>query len=241
MDYFYSQQFKRNIIQFMEIFRGIIVKTGKTSDGTIKDIIVPIRYGSMDRVAESISANNTQNLPTRLPIMSAYLSTISMASDRYKGIDTVKTMPYTPRGGVFPDDTKTINQVMPMPFKLSLDLHIYSSNMEQQLQILEQILLLFNPSIQIQTSNSLYDGGRITNVELVGINNDENYPIGTDRRMVMHTLNFDMILYLTAPAKLRDNLIKQINMRIADLDVSNADIVSTDLDDIILSINDVIG
>jgi hypothetical protein len=241
MDYFYSQQFKRNIVQFMEIFRGVIVKTGKTSDGTIKDIIVPIRYGSMDRVAESISANNTQNLPTRLPIMSAYLSTISMASDRYKGIDTVKTMPYTPRGGLFPDDTKTINQVMPMPFKLSLDLHIYSSNMEQQLQILEQILLLFNPSIQIQTSNALYDGGRITNVELVGINNDENYPIGTDRRMVMHTLNFDMILYLTAPAKLRDNLIKQINIRISELDVTNADIVSTDLDDIILSINDVIG
>lgn len=113
--------------------------------------------------------------------------------------------------------------------------------MEQQLQILEQILLLFNPSIQIQTSNALYDGGRITNVELVGINNDENYPIGTDRRMVMHTLNFDMILYLTAPAKLRDNLIKQINIRIAELDVTNADIVSTDLDDIILSINDVIG
>jgi hypothetical protein len=150
-------------------------------------------------------------------------------------------MPYTPRGGLFPDDTKTINQVMPMPFKLSLDLHIYSSNMEQQLQILEQILLLFNPSIQIQTSNALYDGGRITNVELVGINNDENYPIGTDRRMVMHTLNFDMILYLTAPAKLRDNLIKQINIRISELDVTNADIVSTDLDDIILSINDVIG
>jgi len=225
----------------MEIFRGVIVKTGKTSDGTIKDIIVPIRYGSMDRVAESISANNTQNLPTRLPIMSAYLSTISMASDRYKGIDTVKTMPYTPRGGLFPDDTKTINQVMPMPFKLSLDLHIYSSNMEQQLQILEQILLLFNPSIQIQTSNSLYDGGRITNVELVGINNDENYPIGTNSRMVMHTLNFDMILYLTAPAKLRDNLIKQINIRIAELDITNAGIISTDLDDIILSINDVIG
>jgi len=241
MDYFYSQQFKRNIVQFMEIFRGVIVKTGKTSDGTIKDIIVPIRYGSMDRVAESISANNTQNLPTRLPIMSAYLSTISMASDRYKGIDTVKTMPYTPRGGLFPDDTKTINQVMPMPFKLSLDLHIYSSNMEQQLQILEQILLLFNPSIQIQTSNSLYDGGRITNVELVGINNDENYPIGTNSRMVMHTLNFDMILYLTAPAKLRDNLIKQINIRIAELDITNAGIISTDLDDIILSINDVIG
>jgi hypothetical protein len=225
----------------MEIFRGIIVKTGKSSDGTIKDIIVPIRYGSMDRVAESIAANNTQNLPTRLPIMAAYLSTISMAPDRYKGIDSVKTMPYTPRGGVFPDDTKTINQVMPMPFKLSLDLHIYSSNMEQQLQILEQILLLFNPSIQIQTSNALYDGGRITNVELVGINNDENYPIGTDRRTVMHTLNFDMIIYLTAPAELRDNLVKQINIRISQLDITNTDILETDLDNITISINDVIG
>lgn len=237
MDYFYGQQVKKNIVQFMEIFRGIIVKTGKTADGNVKDIIVPIRYGSMDRVVESIAANNTQNLPTRLPIMAAYLSTISMAPERYKGIDTVKTMPYTPRGGIFPDDTKTINQVMPMPFKLSLDLHIYSSNMEQQLQILEQIFLLFNPSIQIQTSTALFDGGRITNVELVGINNDENYPIGTDRRMVMHTLNFDMILYLSAPAELRDNLIKKINFRISQLTETNVDM---ELDNFSISIDDII-
>ena len=214
MNYFYHQQFKKHIVQFMEIFRGLEVKTGKSADGTEKVIDVPIVYGSMDRVAASIAGNNTQNAPLRLPTMAAYMSNISMATDRYKGIDTLKSASYTPTGGIFPNDTKSVEQLMPVPYRISMELHIYSSNLDTQWQILEQILVLFNPQLQIQTSDALFDGGKITSVELTSISNAESYPMGNDRRTVMHTLAFDMIMYLSVPAKVKEDRIKDIKLKI---------------------------
>lgn len=228
MSYFYHQQFKKHIVQFMEIFRGTEVKTGVSKDGTVKTIEVPIVYGSMDRVTASIAGNNTQNLPLRLPVMSAYMTNISMAADRYKGTDTTKSSLYTPPGGVYPDDSRFVYQIMPTPYRISMDLHVYSSNMDTQMQILEQTLILFNPQLQIQTSDALFDGGKITTVELTGISNAENFPTGSnDRRTIMHTLSFDMIVYLSAPAQLKDNRIESIKLRItsvagsADLNIDN--------------------
>jgi hypothetical protein len=226
----------------MEIFRGFIVKSGISKDGTIKDIEIPIIYGSIDRVAASISANNTQNLPIRLPTLSAYLTSISLASERYKGIDTSTSKPYLPRGGVFPDDMKMVETLSPIPYKLSLDLHIFSSNYNQMLQILEQFLVLFNPSIQIQTSDNLYDNARITTVTLTGINNEENYPMNTDKRTITYTLNFEMIVYLTVPSNIKNDFIRNINIRISKLNDTSVESsnIDVDWDNINISINDVI-
>ena len=212
----------------MEIFRGFIVKSGVSKDGTIKDIDIPIMYGSIDRVAASISANNTQNLPIRLPTMSAYLSNITLATDKFKGIDTTTSTPYLPKGGVFPNDMKMVETLSPIPYKLSLDLHIFSSNYNQMLQILEQLLVLFNPSIQIQTSDNLYDKARVTTVTLTGINNEENYPMNSDRRTITYTLNFEMIVYLTVPSNVKDNFIRNINIRISQLNDQSVDYTEID-------------
>lgn len=217
MEYFYFKQFKRSILQFMEIFRGTQVKTGTTSDGTIKTIDVPIIYGSLDKVTASILAQNTNNLPIRVPIMSAYMNGISQAMEQYVGIDTLNELPYTPRGGRFPEDVKTFTQLRPIPYKLNFDLHILTSNNEQMFQILEQTLCLFNPSIQIQVSDALYDGGKITIVTLNGITNNENFPMSTDRRSTSYSLSFETTCYLTIPAKLRNDRIHDISIRIANM------------------------
>lgn len=214
MNYFYFGQFKKHILQFCEVFRGIEVQTGISSNNEIKTIEVPIVYGAMDKVVAAILANNTQNLPLRLPTMAAYLNNINMASELFVGTDTTKDVAYTPRGGVFPDDVKTFSQIRPIPYKLNLDLHICTSNMEQMLQILEQILILFNPSLQIQTSDKLYDGGRIKDITLVGITNNENFPLGTDKRTITYSLNFETTVYLTAPVQLRNDRIQQIRLRL---------------------------
>lgn len=224
MSYFYQRQFKKHILQFMEIFRGLEIKTGKTRDGSIKTIEVPISYGSMDRVAAAITTGNTQNLPLRLPTMTAYMTSLDLASDRFKGIDTEKSMPYTPKGGVFPDDTKSISQIMPIPFKMGLDLHVYSNNFDTQMQILEQILVLFNPSLQIQISDALFDGSKITHVELKGISTEENFPIGTERRIITNTLAFETIVYLTAPSMIKNDRIKDIKIRISKLNDAATDV-----------------
>jgi hypothetical protein len=236
MNYFYNKQFKKHIVRFMEVFRGTEVRSGLDKNGNIQSIEVPIIYGSMDRVAASLASNNTQNLPIRLPMMSAYLSNISMANDLYKGIDTIKASSYTPKGGVFPDDTRTIYQIMPTPFKLSMDLYIYSNNLDTLLQILEQTLILFNPKLQIQVSDALYDGGKSTTIELTSISNGENFPIGTDRRTILYTLNFEMIVYLTVPAEIKNDRIRDINIRISG--ISDQDSIPYELTELDINIKD---
>lgn len=226
--YFYNHQFHKHIIQFMEIFRDIQVKTGIGKDGTAKFIDVPVAYGSHDRVTASILANNTQNAPVRLPTMAAYLQNVSIASDRFKGIDTERKSSHLPRGGLFPDDVTMVVQLMPVPYRLTMQLAIYSSNIDTHLQILEQILILFNPSIQIQTSDASYDMGKITTVELKDIAMEENYPVGVDRRIITSTLSFEMVMYLSAPSQVRDDAIKSIMLRVGA--VSNmTDLTSYDV------------
>lgn len=214
MAYFCQQQIKKHVVQFMEIFRGTEVKTGINKSGEIETIEVPIMYGSMDRSVAAIMSNNTQNVPLRLPVMSATMSGMALASDRFKGIDTEKITAYTPLGGVFPHDTVTVSQITAIPFIMSMELHIFSNNTDTRWQILEQILVLFNPSIQIQTSDSKFDGSKITKVDLTGITSGENTPLGADRRLIVDTLTFDLIVYLVAPSQIRDDRIKDIKLRV---------------------------
>lgn len=214
MAYFYQQQIKKHVVQFMEIFRGTEVMTGINGSGEIETIQVPIMYGSMDRSAAAILSKNTQNVPLRLPVMSANVTGIALSPERFKGVDTEKVMAYTPLGGVFPQDTVTVSQITAIPFTMSMELHIFSNNTDTRWQILEQILVLFNPSIQIQTSDSKFDGSKITKVDLTGITSGETVPQGADRRLIVDTLTFDVIIYLVAPSKIRDDRIKDIKLRV---------------------------
>lgn len=233
MAYFYSKQIQKHLVQFMEVFRGLDVYTGINGSGGVEAINVPVMYGSQDKVTASIVAGNTQNRMTRLPVMSAYMSDISMAPERYKGVDVEKKANYLPRGGSFPEDVTTITQLMSTPYHLGMQLCIYTSNLDTQLQLLEQILVLFNPSIQIQTSDSEFDQAKITTVTLTGIGLEENYPVGTERRVIITTLTFDMILYLQVPSLVRDEVIRKISMRMNTIgvaaDISNADTIFNDL------------
>ena len=44
----------------------------------------------------------------------------------------------------------TVETVMPSPFRLEVTADIWTSNTDQKLQLLEQILYLFNPDFEIQ-------------------------------------------------------------------------------------------
>jgi hypothetical protein len=217
--YYYNAQLQRYILQFMAIFQGMIVKTGKQGDNCVQDSLeVPVQYGSKDRVTSAIINGNTQNKPIRLPMMSAYLRNVTLAPDRRKGIGTERTTPFVPLGGLVPDDIKVVQQMMPVPYNTQCDLIIYTSNIDTHFQILEQIFILFDPLIQIQTSDATFDWTKLTTVELTGINFEEQFPAGQNRRMIITTLQFKLPIYIAAPADTRHNIIKDIYLRIGKVD-----------------------
>jgi hypothetical protein len=215
--YYYNEQFKKTITQFSSIFSGLQVLTGKTEDGSIQAINVPVRYGSIDRVVAGIKNGFTQNKLMVLPTMSTYLLEIDLAPERRKGVGITERKTMLPAGGVYPTDLRVMERYMPIPYNLTFELAIYASNTDQMFQILEQILIVFDPTLQIQTNDSPYDWSRQTNVELLSISSEENYPIGAEKRMIVWTLNFKMETWISPPINIKDDLVKKIIIRFGDL------------------------
>ena len=213
-NYWYDGQLRKYLAQFISIFYGLQVQTGVQACGTPTMVTVPTLIGSKDRVAQAILAGNTQNRTFSLPIMSANIIGMTIDHERRKAPDQTFGHRVMPAGGVFPDDLTSIIRVAPVAYSLQIELSIYASNTMQMHQILEQILTLFNPELQIPVSNGPLDWARLTNVFLTDITDEGNYPSGTDRRNVNWTLQFNMPIWLGLPVGVKDNIIRQIHIRL---------------------------
>jgi hypothetical protein len=215
-NYYYNSQLKKFIIGFANVFSGLQVATGTTDCG-VEMIDVPIRYGSQDRVVASLGASNTQNKQHTLPIMSCFMTNLDLNPERFKGVNQVDKRTYLEQGGVFPTDVKSVSRLMPIPYDMQMELSIYASNSDQMYQILEQILMLFDYSMQIQFNDAPFDWTKITKLELVGISNEENYPATTERRNIIWTLEFTLPIWLSPPYEVRQNIIESIRIRLGDM------------------------
>lgn len=231
-NYHYSAQLRSYIIQFAAIFAGIQVEIGKRKDTEAKLIHVPIKNASMDRVVGHIKSENTQNKPIRLPIMSFQLVNVDQSPELRKGIGTTRRSSYMPTGGVFPDDITVVEQRQPVPYRAIFELSIWASNQDQHYQIIEQILTLFDPILQIQITDDIFDWTKLTTVEMLDIRFDENVPQGTERRLIQSRIGFSLPIYLSIPTKIHDNYVKDIYLRIGAIgtDIQSSFDVITDLD-----------
>lgn len=216
--YFFQSQLRQYLLQFVSIFYGLQVETGKGECGETQMITVPVVVGNKDRVVAALMAGNTQNRMFSLPTMSAYLQNLTLAPERRRAPGMLDQRVTMKTGGIFPDDLTVVKRVMPVPYNATMELTIYASNTQQMHQILEQLLVLFNPDIQIQKSDGEFDWTRITKVELTDIANEENYPASTERRMVVWTLTFEVPIYLSIPIGVKDDLVRKIIIQIGSLD-----------------------
>lgn len=213
--YYYNHQLRSYILQFMAIFTGLQVMTGKTDTRDEQLISVPIHYGDPDRVVAAIMADNTQNKPIRLPTMSAYVRSIELDQQHWHGLGVERRETFTPVGGLVPDDVRVIKQRMPLQCVLGMDLYIYASNSDQYFQMIEQILPLFNPSLTIQTSDGPFDMTRLTKVELTGgVQSDSPFPTGQSRRIIQRSMQFTMPIWIDTPAEVRKEFIEKIYIRV---------------------------
>lgn len=228
--YFYNQQLKQYILQFMSIFTGLQVMVGSSVGKNERLIDVPIHYGHKDKVVAAIFADNTQNIPIRLPTMSAYLKDMQISEKRMKGTGTERRTSYVPIGGLIPNDIKVVHQRMPIPYDITMELAIYTSNTDQMFQILEQVLPLFDPQLIIQTSDAPFDWSKITCVKMASMSMESNYPIGTDKRIVQCTLGFEIPIYIDTPADVRRDFIEQIYIRMGEINYADSNDILSELD-----------
>jgi hypothetical protein len=109
---------------------------------------------------------------------------------------------------------------MPVPYNLNMAVDIWCSNTDQKMQLMEQILVLFNPAIELQANDNPLDWTNITNVELIDIVwSSRAMPQGVDSQLDIATLTFSMPIWLNPPAKVKkQSIIKQIIARVNSTD-----------------------
>ena len=215
--YFFDGQIRKAQVQFAAIFSELLVKTGKNDHAGSEFITVPVKIGAADRVVAAILSGNTQNKAVRLPMITCQMVGMNQAFDFVKGSDTIVRQTEFPLGGTLPDDGKVVYKYMPFPYFLQMEVSLVATNEFQHQQMLEQVLLLFNPTLQIQISDGFQDWTCITHVELTDIGFEDPYGSDSDMRVLTSTLGFQVLAYLSPPINVRENYIKKIKMRISSI------------------------
>jgi hypothetical protein len=81
---------------------------------------------------------------------------------------------------------------------------------------MEQILVLFNPTIQLQQNSNPFDWTQIVEVELTDIQfTNRSIPAGVDEQIDVSTLTFQLPIWINPPAKVkRQSIIHEIHSNI---------------------------
>lgn len=223
LNYFYDQQLRRYTQQFMRVFSGFKVKHFTKGQETFRR--VPVMYGDISRMAGTILKQNSENMLLSAPFISCYTTTFRMDKERRQNPSherkvRVTEREYTEEHGYSGEKgtSFTVESFMPVPYELEMVADIWTTNRDDKDQLLEQILVLFNPSIDLQTSTNAVDWTSLSIIELEDIQwSSRNIPQGIDDQMDVARLSFKMPIWINPPSKVKkQTIIHQIVAQIND-------------------------
>ena len=234
--FFYDAQIRRFLLQFTRIISNFQIEYGNETDGVNNAALirVPVRYGDASRNAQVIIQENSRNSMPASPLMTFYVSGldydrprmqepyhVSKLNVRQRTYDTETESFETTQGNAF-----TVERLMPVPYKLGITLDIWTSNTNQKMQLLEQLLTLFNPSLEIQSTDNFIDWTSLSVVELESVTwTSRTVPIGTENPIDMATIKFSLPIWISSPAKVKKlGVVERViaSMYDAQGDLSNA-------------------
>lgn len=227
LDFWYDDQIRRYLLQLVRLFSHFKVRE-YTSTGP-KYNRVPAKYGDSSRLVASILRNNSENVLNSAPMIAVYIDSIEI--DRARSQDPFlqdtrqvaerafdsNTGKYTSEQG----NLYTIQRYMPVPYKLTIKVDIWTTNTDTKLQLLEQIMVLFNPSVQLQSNDNPLDWSNVFEVEMTNINwSSRSIPQGVDETLDIASMTFEVPIWISPPAKVkRQSIIQTI---IADIYTTNS-------------------
>lgn len=225
--FFYDEQIRRFLLQFARIFNNFEVEYGRNEEGTDHTLVrVPVKYGDWSRQAQTVVANNSASFMPSTPMMTFYVSGldydrprmqepyfVSKIAVRQRTYDEATETYETTQGNAF-----TIERLMPVPYKLTIKLDIWTSNTNQKMQLLEQMLVLFNPALEIQGTDNYIDWTSLSVVELESVQwTSRTIPQGTNNPIDVATLTFALPIWISSPAKVKKlGVVERIVMSMYD-------------------------
>lgn len=210
--FFYDDQIRRFLLQFARIFSNFQVEYGRDAEGNPTLIRVPVKYGDPSRQAQTVLQNNSASSMPSTPLISFYIAAldydrprlqepyhVNKIQVRQRRYDPDSDSYETTQGNAF-----TIERLMPVPYRMTINADIWTSNTNQKFQLWEQIATLFNPSLEIQSTDNYLDWTSLSIVELEQTTfSSRTIPVGTDDPIDIATLRFGIPIWISSPAKVK--------------------------------------
>ena len=216
LDYWYDEQIKRYLIQLVRIFSNFKVK--QIVNGEVHYDRVPARYGDISRMVAHILRNNSENAINNSPQITISIQSINPARERIQEPFLVDTQQVAERefdkvAGQYTSEQGnlyTTQRYMPVPYNMNIQVDVWTTNTDTKLQILEQLFIIFNPGIQLQSNDNPLDWTSIFEVELSDIQwSSRTLPAGVDESLDISTLTFFVPIWISPPAKVKRQTIIQ--------------------------------
>lgn len=218
--YFYDSQIRRFLIQFAAICSNFDVQYGTDPKGNPILHRVPVMYGDISRqAAAAINNNSASSLPSA-PLMSYYVTGLEYDQRRMQDptfIDklNIRQRTLNPTTGQYETtqgNAFTIERMMPAPYTLRVSLDIWTTSIQQKLEIFEQFMVLFNPGFEIQSTDNFVDWTSLSVVYQDGISwSSRSIPQGGSNAIDIMNIKFYMPIWISTPIKVKKmNFIHKI-------------------------------
>lgn len=210
--FFYDEQIRRFLLQFTRIFSNFQVEYGRDDQGNPTLLRVPVRYGDSTRQVSTVMQNNSSSALPSTPLMTFYISGMDYDRPRIQEpyfVDrvNVRQRTYDPETNSYETtqgNAFTIERLMPVPYRMTISLDIWTSNTNQKMQLFEQIATLFNPALEIQSTDNYIDWTSLSVVELESTTwSSRTIPQGTEDPIDIMTMKFSIPIWISSPAKVK--------------------------------------
>jgi hypothetical protein len=226
LDYWYDNNQKRFLEQLVRAFSGFKYQTGYNANGAPQLLMVPCTYAETNRQVANILKNNSENMLNAAPRISIWQSGLKFRKEDVQFPGLVESLQvterkYDPVTNTYlkvKGNSYTVQRLMPRPFEMDIQVDIWTTNLDQKYQLLEQILTIITPSFDIQNSQNPLDWTALTTVYLEDVTlSSKNVPVGTDNEIDVATIKLRVPIWLSPPAKVKaQKIIEQIITNIYD-------------------------
>jgi hypothetical protein len=174
-------------LAFMQLFQGIEVRNFAERFGeTTRRIPVQVSLDTKERLYYQLKHGGFRAMEqqdTRLPRISIQMNDIALRLEDYtgKGQDRI----------LFRDDDEIKRDIQPVPVNITYTVAIWAKYFEHYIQIVENIVPLFDPYATVEVKERQLDIAREISYTLDGLSNGSTFKVsGDDQRVVRGEANF---------------------------------------------------
>jgi hypothetical protein len=193
---FYHQTIKKSVIAFGKLFNDIYIVNKDYTNKTRKIIKVPIAYGPKEKyfVHSKEDPTLSKEISTTLPRISFEI--ISIRYDNARKTPSINKISNNTIDSL--GNPVLYRQFSPVPYTVDVRLYTLTRTTEDALQIVEQILPFFTPTITLNV-NTIPEMGirQDIPVTLLGLSVTDTYDGSfVERREIIYTIDFEMKIEL---------------------------------------------